>query len=83
MQADAAKSGNKGGPASGAITVAPGMELYQLTEHGLALQANIQGTKYYRDTELNVSAKTKNQTLKDTLPIFDDTFTFFAGSNSR
>lgn len=59
VQADAAaKSGNKGGAASGAITVAPGMELYQLTEHGLALQATIQGTKYYRDEALNVSAKT-------------------------
>jgi hypothetical protein len=52
VQADAAaKSGQKGGSASGAITVAPGMELYQLTEHGLALQATIQGTKYYRDEE--------------------------------
>jgi len=59
VQADAAaKSGNKGGAASGAITVAPGMDLYQLTEHGLALQATIQGTKYYRDEALNVSAKT-------------------------
>jgi len=56
VQADAAaKSGQKGGAAAGAITVAPGMELYQLTEHGLALQATIQGTKYYRDAELNVS----------------------------
>jgi lipid-binding SYLF domain-containing protein len=61
VQADAAaKSGGKGGAASGAITVAPGMELYQLTEHGLALQATIQGTKYYRDNELNASEKTKS-----------------------
>lgn len=53
-QADAAaKSGNKGGAASGAVTVAPGMDLYQITEQGLALQATIQGTKYYRDDELN------------------------------
>jgi lipid-binding SYLF domain-containing protein len=60
VQADAvAKSGQKGGAASGAITVAPGMELYQLTEHGLALQATIQGTKYYKDDELNVSANRK------------------------
>ena len=53
-QADAAaKSGTKGGAAAGAITVAPGVELYQLTENGLALQATIQGTKYYKDDDLN------------------------------
>jgi lipid-binding SYLF domain-containing protein len=59
-QADAAaKSGNKGEAAAGALTVAPGVDLYQITEQGLALQATIQGTKYYRDDELNVSTKTK------------------------
>jgi lipid-binding SYLF domain-containing protein len=53
-QADgAAKSGNKGGAVAGAITVAPGVSLYQLTENGLALQATIQGTKYYKNDELN------------------------------
>lgn len=53
-QADAAaKSGEKGGAVAGAITVAPGVDLYQLTENGLALQATIQGTKYYKDDELN------------------------------
>lgn len=53
-QADAAaKSGKKGGAAAGAITVAPNVDLYQITENGLALQATIQGTKYYRDDELN------------------------------
>jgi len=53
-QADAAaKSGEKGGAVAGAIAVAPGVELYQLTETGLALQATIQGTKYYKDDELN------------------------------
>jgi lipid-binding SYLF domain-containing protein len=53
-QADAAaKSGEKGGAAAGAITVAPGVDLYQLTENGLALQATIQGTKYYKDDDLN------------------------------
>ena len=53
-QADAAaKSGDKGGAASGAITVAPGVNLYQLTESGLALQATIQGTKYFKNDELN------------------------------
>lgn len=53
-QADAAaKSGDKGGSLAGAITVAPGVDLYQLTENGLALQATIQGTKYYKDDDLN------------------------------
>ena len=53
-QADAAaKSGDKGGALAGAITVAPGVDLYQITENGLALQATIQGTKYYKDDELN------------------------------
>ena len=53
-QADAAaKSGNKGEAFAGAIDIAPGIMLYQLTEHGLALQATVQGTKYWRDEELN------------------------------
>ena len=54
VQGDAAaKAGDKGDAAAGAITVAPGMDLYQLTENGLALQATIQGTKYYKDDDLN------------------------------
>ena len=53
-QADAAaKAGNKGKAFAGAIDVAPGIKLYQITEHGLALQATIQGTKYWRDEDLN------------------------------
>jgi len=53
-QADAAaKAGEKGGAADSAIDVAPGVELYQLTENGLALQATIQGTKYWKDEDLN------------------------------
>lgn len=53
-QADAAaKSGKKGGAFAGAITVAPDVYLYQITENGLALQATIQGTKYYKDKDLN------------------------------
>ena len=52
-QADlAAKAGDKGGAFAGAIDVAPGIKLYQLTENGLALQATIQGTKYWKDEEL-------------------------------
>jgi lipid-binding SYLF domain-containing protein len=53
-QADAAaKAGNKGEAFAGAIDVAPGIKLYQITEHGLALQATIQGTKYWPDDDLN------------------------------
>lgn len=54
VQGDAAaKAGKEGGALAGAITVAPGVDLYQLTETGLALQATIQGTKYFRDDDLN------------------------------
>ncbi len=49
----AAKAGVKGGAWAGAVDVAPGIKLYQLTEHGLALQATIQGTKYWKDDELS------------------------------
>ena len=53
-QADAAaKAGDKGGAYAGAVTVAPGVKLYQITASGLALQATIQGTKYWKDDELN------------------------------
>lgn len=48
-----AKHKDKGGAAEGAITVSKDMELYQLTETGLALEATIQGTKYFKDSELN------------------------------
>ena len=49
----AAKAGEKGAAWAGAVDVAPGIKLYQITENGLALQATIQGTKYWKDAELN------------------------------
>jgi lipid-binding SYLF domain-containing protein len=53
-QADAAaKSDEKGGSAEGSASVQTGMEIYQFTESGLALQATIQGTKYWQDKDLN------------------------------
>ncbi|MCF7688140.1 MAG: hypothetical protein K9M98_07230 [Cephaloticoccus sp.] len=53
-QADAtAKSDQKGGGVGTAVTVVPGMEVYQITKNGIALQATIQGTKYWQDKELN------------------------------
>jgi lipid-binding SYLF domain-containing protein len=48
-----AKSEAKGGGAGGAISVSPDIDLYQLTKNGLAIQATIQGSKYYLDNELN------------------------------
>jgi len=53
-QADAAaKSDNKGAALAGAGTVIPGVEIYQITKNGLALQATLQGTKYWKDKDLN------------------------------
>jgi lipid-binding SYLF domain-containing protein len=53
-QADAAaKLADKGDAINLAITVAPGIRLYKLTQNGLALQATIQGTKYWKDGEMN------------------------------
>ena len=53
-QADAAAiSGEKGEAFAGAIDVAPGIKLYQITKHGLALMATIQGTKFWKDDDLN------------------------------
>jgi len=53
-QADAAaKADDKGGSLATAIDVAPGIKLYQLTKNGLALQATLQGTKYWKNKDLN------------------------------
>ena len=47
------KAEDKGDGWGGAVDVAPGIKLYQLTETGLALQATIQGTKFWKDDELS------------------------------
>jgi lipid-binding SYLF domain-containing protein len=53
-QADAAaKSDEEGEAMAMAIDVGPGIKLYQITAKGLALQATIQGTKYWKDEDLN------------------------------
>ena len=53
-QADAAaKAGESGGAYSGATEVSPGVWVYQITKNGLALQLTLQGTKYYKDDDLN------------------------------
>ncbi len=53
-QADAAaKSDDKGAAVSGAGSVIPGVDVYQITKNGIALQATLQGTKYWKDKDLN------------------------------
>jgi len=53
-EADAAfKGGDTGAATSGAIAIAPGLRVYQLTQSGLALQATVHGTKYWRDAFVN------------------------------
>ncbi len=53
-QADAAAKTSKSGAAySGAVMVAPGVWVYQITKKGLALQLTLQGTKYSKDDDLN------------------------------
>ena len=48
----AAKAGEKGGEASGEGAIGQ-IKVYAMTESGLALQATVTGTKYYKDKELN------------------------------
>lgn len=50
----AAKAGDDvGGSFQGAMAVAPGVWLYQLTDAGLALELTAKGTKYYKNKKLN------------------------------
>jgi lipid-binding SYLF domain-containing protein len=49
----AAKAGNNGGAMAGAIAVADGVWMYQLTDAGLAVDISATGTKYYKDDDLN------------------------------
>ena len=38
---------------AGAMSISPGIWLYQLTDDGLALELTAKGTKYYKDGKLN------------------------------
>jgi lipid-binding SYLF domain-containing protein len=49
----AAKAGTKGDAYSGAVMIRPGVWVYQITKEGIALQVTLQGTKYYKDDDLN------------------------------
>lgn len=49
----AAKMEDEGGSLQGALSVSPGVWMYQLTDAGLAAELTIKGTKYYKDDDLN------------------------------
>jgi lipid-binding SYLF domain-containing protein len=49
----AATTGDKGAEASVEGDFSSGIEVFSMTEAGLALQATIAGTKYWKDKELN------------------------------
>jgi lipid-binding SYLF domain-containing protein len=54
-QADAtAKAGEKGAAIGGEAT-SDNVTIFQLTESGLALQATVKGTKFWKDDSLNYS----------------------------
>jgi lipid-binding SYLF domain-containing protein len=49
----AAKMEDEGGSLQGAMSVSPGVWMYQLTDAGLAAELTVKGTKYYKDDDLN------------------------------
>ncbi|MGB8433380.1 MAG: YSC84-related protein [Burkholderiales bacterium] len=44
---------DQGGTFTGAVSVSPGVYLYQLTETGLAASITLSGTKFFKDTDLH------------------------------
>jgi lipid-binding SYLF domain-containing protein len=53
----AAKAGDSGGEMSGEGIIDSNIEVYAMTESGLALQATAAGTKYWQDKDLNQAGK--------------------------
>ena len=49
----AAMVADQGGMFAGAVSVSPGVYLYQLTETGLSASITIGGTKFFKEDELN------------------------------
>lgn len=49
----AAQVSGKGASFAGAMSISPGVWLYQLTDDGLAVELTAKGTKYYKDNDLN------------------------------
>lgn len=52
-QADAAAKAGDLGAAVGGEAIVDNVTVYQLTQSGLALQATVKGTRYWRDSQLN------------------------------
>ena len=48
-----AKASDQGTGLAGAMSIKPGVWIYQLTDDGLALEFTGKGTKYYKDDDLN------------------------------
>ena len=51
----AATTGGQGAALQGELSVSPGVWMYQLTDQGLALEATVKGTKYWKDSALNAN----------------------------
>jgi lipid-binding SYLF domain-containing protein len=49
----AAQASGKGESFAGAMSIKPGVWIYQLTDDGLALELTAKGTKYYKNDDLN------------------------------
>jgi lipid-binding SYLF domain-containing protein len=49
----AAAAGGEGGMFNGAVSVAPGVFVFQITDTGLAAQITATGTRFFKDTALN------------------------------
>ncbi len=49
----AAAAGGEGGMFNGAVSVAPGVFVYQITDTGLAAQITATGTRFFKDDALN------------------------------
>jgi len=49
----AAQASGEGAALAGAISIKPGVWLYQLTDDGLAAELTAKGTKYFKDQNLN------------------------------
>ncbi|MEM1140950.1 MAG: YSC84-related protein [Pseudomonadota bacterium] len=53
------ESESQGDGVETAVTAMPGTKIYQLTDAGIALQATLQGTKFWPDEDLNQQAKSR------------------------
>lgn len=48
-----ARASGKGAGYAGAVSVSPGVWVYQITDDGIAAELTVKGTNYYRDKSLN------------------------------